>query len=74
MPIEFGNGRCFLPCRFEDGKRCKQVYYCDFPEKQTCRAVHTEIDYLLDQSLKKGIKVEEEIKEKLRSLTWKKNT
>ncbi len=36
---------CWLPVRFCGG-RCQRVMDCTYPEKQTCKAVQTEIDYL----------------------------
>jgi len=42
--------RCWLACRFIDGKRCPRVMRCKYPEKKTCRAVITELNYLRNES------------------------
>lgn len=38
--------RCWLAARFCDGKRCHRVMDCDYPEKETCKAVQAEKEYL----------------------------
>ncbi len=37
---------CWLPKRFVPGGRCDRVFRCTYPEKKTCVAVKTELDYL----------------------------
>ena len=41
---------CWITARFIDGQRCPRVMRCKYPEKKTCRAVITEIDYLRGES------------------------
>lgn len=36
---------CWSARRFCGG-RCQMVMYCDYPEKEDCKAVQAEIDYL----------------------------
>lgn len=36
---------CWLPVRFCGG-RCQRVLDCKYPEKRTCKAVQTEIEYI----------------------------
>jgi hypothetical protein len=37
---------CWLPRRFVLGQRCARVMTCNYPEKQGCKAVQAEIDYM----------------------------
>lgn len=36
---------CWLSQRFLEGGRCPRVMECNYPEKQTCKALDTEIAY-----------------------------
>lgn len=37
---------CWSACRFCGGTRCPRVMDCNYPERKSCKAVQTEIDYL----------------------------
>lgn len=42
---------CWLAMRFvKGGSRCARVFRCTYPEKKTCEAVKTELDYLKEHS------------------------
>ena len=45
---------CWLPKRFIQRQRCERVQACKYPEKQTCKAVGAEIDFLSHRIIEIG--------------------
>ncbi len=63
-PSELGTRCCMPQLGFLDGERCPIVTHCRYPERKDCKAIDTEIQYLLD----KAVKVNQSIAERLRRL------
>lgn len=55
---------CWLPHRFYGG-RCERVMYCKYPEKQTCKAVPAEIEFIKQNSKEKVAQIKQKAKEDL---------
>lgn len=54
---------CWLPCRFLEDSRCDRVLYCKYPEKNKCKAVQTETNYV-KESTKEIIQTAKELERK----------
>jgi hypothetical protein len=58
---------CWSPRRFVGG-RCSHVLYCHYPEKESCKAVASEIKYIKSHAQNRKDKIDEVAKRALEQL------
>ena len=49
---------CWSVARFVEGKRCPAVMSCKYPERNTCKAVAAEEEYLINLSASQQEKIQ----------------
>ena len=58
---------CWSPKRFCGG-RCDRIMYCKYPEKETCKAVATEVEFIKQDKVKRIEQISETVQKALEQL------
>ena len=58
---------CWSPKRFCGG-RCDRVMYCKYPEKETCKAVASEVEFIHQNRTERIAQIEQSAKKALEQL------
>ena len=61
-------GSCWSAARFCEGERCKQVMDCTYPERDTCKAVRVEREYLKAYYIQELAKLRDQQKKAMENL------